>query len=50
MMEKSGRIVAEATEPVIDLRLPPAVQRATLLYQWFRTTPVVDSGKIIVCR
>jgi len=49
-MDRSQRKITETYESAINLHLPPSVQRATLLYQWFRTMPVVESGKIIICR
>lgn len=50
MEMSSRRIMAENLDMVINLQVPPSVQRANLLYQWFRTNPVVESGKMIVCR
>ena len=50
MEMSSRRITAENMDMVINLQIPPSVQRANLLYQWFRTNPVVESGKMIVCR
>jgi hypothetical protein len=50
MEMSSPKKITENLDTVINLQLPPTVQRANLLYQWFRTTPVVESGKMIICR
>lgn len=47
LMMPAGRIWESG---IPGRNLTPAVQRVALLYQWFRTIPVIESEGHIVCR
>ena len=50
MMDRSLMPALNIECNIAEKNLPVPVQRVKLLYQWFRTTPVVESGNLMVCR